>query len=691
MKNRIISFCLACFLLCSIMPLPILALSDSLTIHVGAGECAPGKSVTIPIGLGSNSGLVSMSLSVTYDTSALTLISCDYTDVISGAVHSANYMSPYKMTWENDILTSNITRTGTIAYLTFLVSEDAKVQDYPIIVRIPTDGVLDANGNSVSVTAAQGTITVSEAHVCSFGEWEEYNSKKHVRYCDGCDEKEYANHTWNEGEIIKEPSHKEEGSIEYTCEDCGATKNTTIDVEPHSYGEWTKYNEEQHKRHCSCGYIEYEKHDWNDGVITKEPTTTTSGTMTYTCTVCDATRDEEIPALEHTHSYTVDQVVAPTCTDDGYTVYKCSDCGSTYQDNITEATGHNYSSVVVNPTCQEQGYTEHTCNKCGDSYKNNYVSAVEHKYENGKCTYCGAVNSDTPDTTPVTGITLSETSVVMTAGSHFGQWVYATISPPNATNQDVIWTTSDVNVADIAWPVDNTREGIIIAKAIGTAIITASTADGNYTAQCVVTVEPNTNAPTILIESDPLRAGQTAEVHIRLKNNPGIASLKFNLTYDTDILTLTDINYNSAIGGQAQQPQNYNSPVVLNWFNGSADSEGDFLFATLTFTVNAEAVAGETTKISLTYDENDIYDISETNIDFYAPEFIAEIVDYVSGDINGDNVVNNKDLTRMFQYLSDWDVAVNKAALDVNGDGAVNNKDLTRLFQYLSGWDVEIY
>lgn len=64
---------------------------------------------------------------------------------------------------------------------------------------------------------------------------------------------------------------------------------------------------------------------------------------------------------------------------------------------------------------------------------------------------------------------------------------------------------------------------------------------------------------------------------------------------------------------------------------------------------------------------------------------------YVPGDINGDNDVNNKDLTRLFQYLSNWDVNVVEAALDVNGDGDINNKDLTRLFQYLSNWDVQIY
>ena len=64
---------------------------------------------------------------------------------------------------------------------------------------------------------------------------------------------------------------------------------------------------------------------------------------------------------------------------------------------------------------------------------------------------------------------------------------------------------------------------------------------------------------------------------------------------------------------------------------------------------------------------------------------------YKAGDINGDKVVDNRDLTRLFQYLSDWDVEVNELALDVNGDGSVDNRDLIRLFQYLSDWDVEIF
>lgn len=64
---------------------------------------------------------------------------------------------------------------------------------------------------------------------------------------------------------------------------------------------------------------------------------------------------------------------------------------------------------------------------------------------------------------------------------------------------------------------------------------------------------------------------------------------------------------------------------------------------------------------------------------------------YLPGDINGDGSVNNKDVTRLHRYLTDYAVEVVEDALDVNGDGSVNNKDLTRLFRYLSGYEVELH
>ena len=63
----------------------------------------------------------------------------------------------------------------------------------------------------------------------------------------------------------------------------------------------------------------------------------------------------------------------------------------------------------------------------------------------------------------------------------------------------------------------------------------------------------------------------------------------------------------------------------------------------------------------------------------------------VAGDINGDGVVNAKDLTRLMKYLSSGTVEVAWNAVDVNGDGVENAKDLTRFKKYMAGSDVEIF
>ena len=64
---------------------------------------------------------------------------------------------------------------------------------------------------------------------------------------------------------------------------------------------------------------------------------------------------------------------------------------------------------------------------------------------------------------------------------------------------------------------------------------------------------------------------------------------------------------------------------------------------------------------------------------------------YLPGDINGDGKVNDKDVTRLINYLTFSGVPVVEAALDVNGDGKVNDKDVTRLINYLTFEGVVIH
>ena len=82
---------------------------------------------------------------------------------------------------------------------------------------------------------------------------------------------------------------------------------------------------------------------------------------------------------------------------------------------------------------------------------------------------------------PVTGVTLDKTSVELTEGD---VTVFtATVTPSNASNKNVYWTSSDSSVATV----DNA--GKVTAVKAGSATITVTTEDGGKTATCKVTVK----------------------------------------------------------------------------------------------------------------------------------------------------------------------------------------------------------
>ena len=84
---------------------------------------------------------------------------------------------------------------------------------------------------------------------------------------------------------------------------------------------------------------------------------------------------------------------------------------------------------------------------------------------------------------PVTGVTLSQTQASLYSNRTPNTLTLtATVAPDNATNQAVTWTSSDSAVATVD------QNGVVTAVAPGTAVITATTADGGKTASCTVTV-----------------------------------------------------------------------------------------------------------------------------------------------------------------------------------------------------------
>ena len=118
------------------------------------------------------------------------------------------------------------------------------------------------------------------------------------------------------------------------------------------------------------------EHSWYETGVT--PATCESDGVRYlTCSECNETMSEVIPATGH--SYYEQSSQAATCTEAGYRTYVCANCGDSYTEEIP-ATGHSYTETVVAPTYEAEGYTEHTCSVCGDSYRDNFVPKLEHTH-----------------------------------------------------------------------------------------------------------------------------------------------------------------------------------------------------------------------------------------------------------------------------------------------------------------------
>ena len=152
----------------------------------------------------------------------------------------------------------------------------------------------------------------------------------------------------------------------------------------------SKYNKE---------YAEYTfemciSHKWDAGVVTKEPTYTSTGTKKYTCTNCGETKIETIAKLVCTsHVWDSGKVVtAPTYKTEGIKKYTCKNCGTTKTETIAKlvCTKHAWDAGVVTkqPTYKTEGTRKYTCTNCGETKTETIAKLVctTHAWDNGTVT-----------------------------------------------------------------------------------------------------------------------------------------------------------------------------------------------------------------------------------------------------------------------------------------------------------------
>ena len=145
---------------------------------------------------------------------------------------------------------------------------------------------------------------------------------------------------------------------------------------------------------------------------------------------------------------------------------------------------------------------------------------------------------------PVTGISLDQSSMTIKKGET--PKLAATISPANATDKAVTWTSSDSSVASV----DDT--GNITAVESGSAIITVKTHDGGYTSQCMVTVIVPVTGITLEKTSLSLALGSTATLKTSLQPDDATDTKILWTSSNPDIVAVDDSGNLSALSfGQA--------------------------------------------------------------------------------------------------------------------------------------------
>ena len=172
------------------------------------------------------------------------------------------------------------------------------------------------------------------------------------------------NHSWNQGEITKEPTCKEEGEKTFTCSICGNTKTEKVSTTDHQHMEIRNQKNPTCKEagysgdtYCAdCGVkifsgqtiAKTKNHNWDGGVITTEPTCTERGEKTFTCTICGNTNTKKVNATGHSYgAYKV--VKEPTNKRKGLKSKTCSVCGKIVYEAIPKTNFSPTDSSETNP------------------------------------------------------------------------------------------------------------------------------------------------------------------------------------------------------------------------------------------------------------------------------------------------------------------------------------------------------
>ena len=141
--------------------------------------------------------------------------------------------------------------------------------------------------------------------------------------------------------------------------------------------------------------------------------------------------------------------------------------------------------------------------------------------------------------------------------------------------------------------------------------------------------------PTFEVETVEARVGESFTVDVNVRNNPGMAATGLEITYDKAVMGLTNIEYNSEVGGIWTLPQGFQqgteySPlggsIIVAWMNTTNYTVEDYTFITLTFVAKDKI---GTQEIGVSYGDGNVGNESFENLEFDTVNGSVDIYDTI--------------------------------------------------------------
>ena len=306
----------------------------------------------------------------------------------------------------------------------------------------------------------------------------------------------------------------------------------------------------------------------------------------------------------------------------------------------------------------------------------------------------------------VTGVVLNKTGITLEKEETYE--LRADVIPYNATNQKVSWTSNATSVATVD------QEGKVKAVGPGKATITVTTADGNYKATCVVTVEADIGVTGIKLDRNTvsMKYGRTIELKATItpenatnreitwtSNNEEVATVNqgkvYSLSPGKATITATTVDGSYKATCEVTVEDVTEDELTINTGYGVNDEEGTIEGISGGETVEEikENIESNGTVTIVNRDGEEIEEGEKvgtgSKVIITKEEETVEYMVIVKGDINGDGEVTTTDLQQVVDSIIGKNVIEEQynKAIDLDGDGQITITDVSLLRKQILGID----